>query len=175
MNELPLEQTWLILVDLLTDLRKNEKQIPSDVTKNVRLAKSSINFYKADPTNPEMMKELKRINDFLNLIQDSLLDLAEEIGEDYSKKWINKLKRASRGEIVIEKEYIAPKFVVGAPAGFTTVRITFKEPISEERLNDIAEEYGIIMEYEEDNIVAIYGDKDSVKGSLKEISSFFKE
>ena len=175
MTALPMEQTWLVLVELLTDLRKQGAKIPDEVTKNIRLAKSTINFYKADPTNPEMMSELKRINDFLNSIQDTLLDLADEISEDYKDKWIEKLMRASRGETVVEKEETAPKFAVGVPAGFSMVRVTFQEPLSEERLNDIAEEYGVIIEFEEDNVVAIYGDKDNVKASLKEISSFFQK
>ncbi len=175
MTDLPIEQTWLILVELFTDLKNKEVSIPDEVTKNIRLARSTINFYKSDPTNPEMMNELKRINDFLNSIQDTLLDLAEEIGEEYRAKWIESLKRAARGETVIEKEVSTPKFVVGAPAGFSMVRVTFKEPISEERLNDIAEEYGIIIEFEEDDVIALYGDKDKVKESLKEIASFFKE
>lgn len=174
MTDLPMNQTWLILVELLTDLRKRGAQIPDDVTKNIRLAKTTINFYEADPTNPEMMNELKRINDFLNSIQDILLDLAEEISPDYKKGWVEKLMRASKGETVIEKEKTGPKFAVGVPSGFSMVRVTFQEPLSEERLNDIAEEHGVIIEFEEDNIVAIYGEKDSVKDSLKEISSFFQ-
>ncbi len=175
MNDLPIEQTWLILVELFTDLKKKDIQIPDEVTKNIRLARTTINFYKSDPTNPEMMNELKRINEFLNSIQDTLIDLAGEINEGYVEEWIESLKRAARGEKVIEKEVSTPKFVVGAPAGFSMVRVTFKEPMSEERLNDIAEEYGIIIEFESDDVVALYGDKEKVKESLKEISSFFKE
>ena len=175
MTELPMEQTWLVLVELLTDLRKRGIPIPDEVPKTVRLAKTTINFYKADPTNPDMMKEIKRINDFLNSIQDTLLDLTEEIGKDYKDEWLDKLMRASRGETVIEKEDTAPKFAVGVPSGFSMVKVTFQEPLSEERLNDIAEEYGVIIEFEEDDVVAIYGDQDNVKASLKEIASFFQK
>ncbi|MDI6723664.1 MAG: DUF2096 domain-containing protein [Methanobacterium sp.] len=175
MTDLPIEQTWLILVELFTDLKKKNVEIPDEVTKNIRLARSTINFYKSDPNNPEMMNELRRINNLLNSVQDTLLDLSDEIGEEYKEEWIESLKRAARGETVIEKEVSTPKFVVGAPAGFSMVRVTFNEPMSEERINDIAEEYGIIIEFEEDNIIALYGDKEKVKESLKEIASFFKE
>ncbi|MGZ7096132.1 MAG: DUF2096 family protein [Methanobacterium sp.] len=175
MNDLPVEQTWLILVELLTDLKNKGIKVPNEVTKKVRLAKSSINFYKSDTTNPEMMKELKTINDLLNSVQDTLLDMAEEISPDYRDEWLKKLIRASRGEKVIEKDVISPRFVVGAPSGFSMVRVTFQEPLSEERLNDIAETHGVIIEFEEDDVIAIYGDKDDVKESLKEIASFFNE
>jgi hypothetical protein len=64
---------------------------------------------------------------------------------------------------------------VGAPSGFSMARLTFKKPILEERLQEIAEYYNIILEFEEDNIIMIFGDKDNIKKSLKELSSFFSE
>jgi hypothetical protein len=73
MTDLPIEQTWLVLVELLTDLRKRGTKIPDEVTQNIRLARTTINFYKADPTNPEMMNELKRINDIQFRILSSIL------------------------------------------------------------------------------------------------------
>jgi len=175
MNDLPVEQTWLVLVDLLTDLKKKNVNVPNDITKNIRLAKSSINFYISEPTNPEMMKELKTINDLLNSIQDTLIDMAEEVSIEYRDEWLDKLVRASRGEKVVDKKDTSPRFVVGAPSGFEMVRVTFQEPLSEERLNDIAETHGVIIEFESDDVVAIYGDKDNVRASLKEIASFFNE
>jgi hypothetical protein len=54
-------------------------------------------------------------------------------------------------------------------------RLTFKQPISEERLVDIAEYHNVILEFEEDNVIMIYGTKENIKESLKELSSFFNE
>lgn len=175
MNDLPEEQTWLVLVNLLTDLRSRDVDIDPVITENVRLAKTTINFYKVNPADPERMKEVKRINEFLNTIQDRLIDLAEEQGADYSNKWIDKLKLASRGETIYESHEKKSEFVVGAPPGFTMVRVTFKEPVSEERIQEIAEFNNVIIEFQTDTLVAIYGDKKNVQDSLKEISSFFNE
>lgn len=91
---LPVEQTWFVLVELLTDLRKRDVEVPVSVTEDIRLVRTSINFYKTDTENPEMIKELKRINDMLNSIQEELLDLAENLDPDYPGEWIEKLKRA---------------------------------------------------------------------------------
>ena len=175
MSSLPAEQTWMILVELLTDLRKNGVDIPKDVTKDIQMAKTTINFYKVNPNDPERMKELKRMNDFMNSAQDMLLTLAEDVGEDYLESWLEKLRRASRGEQVyqlVDKKF---KFIVGAPSGFSMARLTFKKPILEERLQEIAEYYNIIIEFEDDNVIMIFGDKDNIKKSLKELSSFFTE
>ena len=55
------------------------------------------------------------------------------------------------------------------------VRITFKIPLAEERIQDIAEYHNVIIEFLTDTIIAIYGDKQNIQDSLKEISSFFTE
>ena len=100
MNELPAEQTWLVLVELLTDLRKKGIKIPKNVTKNIQMAKTVINFYKVDPTDPERQVEVKRINEFLTSAQDSLMTLANKFSGDYADDWMEKLLKASRGEEV---------------------------------------------------------------------------
>ena len=175
MSELPAEQTWLVLVELLTDLRKKGSDIPQEVPKNVQMAKTTINFYKVDPTDPERQVEVKRINEFLTTLQNSLMGMADEIGDQYSDQWMEKLLRASRGEVVYPQKKTNSKFVVGAPSGFSMIRVNFKAPLSEDRVQEIAEYHNVIIEFEEDNLVAVYGDKENLKKSLQELSTFFKE
>lgn len=175
MNDLPEEQTWMVLVNLLTDLRNKGVEIDTRITEEVRLAKTTINFYKVNPADPERMKEVKRINEFLNSIQDKLIDLAEEQSAEYKKQWIEKLTLASRGEKIYESHEKKSEFVVGAPPGFTMVRVTFKTPVPEERIQEIAEYNNVIIEFQTDNLVAIYGEKQNIQDSLKEIASFFTD
>ncbi len=175
MNDLPLEQTWMVLVELLTDLRKRNIEIDPVIPEDIRMAKTTINFYKVNPSDPERMNELKRINDFINSAQDRLLDLADEQGKEYHTKWVEKLTKASRGETIYHLPDKKSKFVIGAPPGFSMVRITFKTQIAEERLQEIAEYHNVIIEFESDTVIVIYGDKNNIQESLKEISSFFKE
>ena len=63
MSELPAEQTWLVLVELLTDLRKKGIEVPKEITKNIQMAKTTINFYKVDPTDPQRQGAVKQINE----------------------------------------------------------------------------------------------------------------
>lgn len=175
MNELPAEQTWLVLVELLTDLRKKGLEIPKKVTKNIQMAKTVINFYKVDPTDPERQVEVKRINEFLTSVQESLIRIANELGEDYADDWMDKLLKASRGEEVYPQKKTDSKFVVGAPSGFSMIRVNFKAPLSEDRVQEIAEYHNVIIEFEEDHLIAVYGDKENLKKSLQELSTFFKE
>ena len=175
MTDLPVEQTWMVLVELLTDLRKKKVVIDTKIPENIRMAKTTINFYKVNPTDPERMKELKRINDFMNAAQNKLIDLAENIGDDYKDQWIKKLTKASRGEKLYDVPEEKSSFVIGAPPGFSMVRLTFKVPLSEERVQEIAEYNNVIIEFQTDTIIVIYGDKKNIQDSLKEMSSFFTE
>jgi hypothetical protein len=170
MTDLPVEQTWMVLVELLTDLRKRNVEIDTKIPENIRMAKTTINFYKVNPADPERMKELKRINDFMNAAQDKLIDLAENIGEDYKDQWIKKLTRASLGEKIYDLPDEKSSFVIGAPPGFSMVRITFKSPIAEERVQEIAEYHNVIIEFQTNTLIVIYGDKKNIQESLKEMS-----
>ena len=55
------------------------------------------------------------------------------------------------------------------------VRITFKTPLPEERVQEIAEYHNVIIEFQTDTLLVIYGDKQNIQDSLKEMSSFFSE
>ena len=170
---LPVEQTWMVLLGLLTDLKKRGLKVPKSINEEMRLVKASINFYKTDTTNPQMVKELKRINEMLNEIQETLLEIAESVNKDYQGQWIEKLKRASLGEEVYKVPEPKARFIVGAPPGFSIARVHLQEPLAEDRVQEIAEEYNLIIEFEEDDLIAVYGEKENIKKGLREIGSFF--
>lgn len=172
---LPIEQTWLILVDLLTDLKKRGAEVPSSVNKEISLLKTSINFYKKDMSHPDMIKEFDRANIIITEVQDKLLEYAENIGTEYYKEWIDKLRRANLGEEIYKQPETASKFIGGAPPGFSSAKIHLKKAIAEDRVQEIAEYNNIIIEFEDDTTLALFGDSNDVKKGLKEIAPFFNE
>ncbi|MDR0900067.1 MAG: DUF2096 domain-containing protein [Methanobrevibacter sp.] len=172
---LPVEQTWLILVDLLTDLKKKGIDIPTSLNKDISLLRTSINFYKRDTTHPDMIKELERVNTVITEVQDKLLSFAEEFGTDYYNSWTDKLRRANLGEEVYKEPDSHSKFLSGAPPGFSSAKVHLKKPIAEDRVQEIAEYNNIIIEFEDDTTIAIFGDSDNIKEGLKEFAPFFKE
>jgi hypothetical protein len=172
---LPIEQTWLILVDLLTDLKKKGVNIPVSLNKEIGLIKTSINFYMKDTSHPDMIKEFDRANRNITEVQDKLLEYAEEFGEDYYNQWIDKLKRANLGEEIYKQPETASRFIGGAPPGFSTAKVHLQKPLSEDRVQEIAEYNNIIIEFEDDKTLALFGDSDNIKKSLQEIGPFFHE
>ena len=67
------------------------------------------------------------------------------------------------------------RFLVNTPPGLTTGRINLKVPLAEERVQEIAEWNGLIIEFDDDVTVQLHGDKPDLQVGLKEMGSFFLE
>ena len=80
-----------------------------------------------------------------------------------------------KGEEVYEFADSRSKFLPNTPPGLTTGRINLRVPLAEERVQEIAEWNGLIIEYDDDVTIQIHGDKPDLKTGLKEMGSFFLE
>ena len=172
---LPSEQNWLVLQHLLSDLSKKGYEIPNGINPEMGLIRSSISSYKRDPSHPDLINGLTQAEMSLNSIQATLLTIAEEEGDEYVDHWLDLLKRVMRGEEVFEFADSKSRFLVNTPPGLTTGRINLKVPLAEERVQEIAEWNGLIIEYEDDVTIQLHGDREDLKFGLKEMGSFFLE
>ncbi len=172
---LPSEQNWLVLQHLITDLTKKGYEIPSGINPEMGLIRSSISSYKRDPSHPDLIDGLRKAEMSLNNIQGTLLTLAEEEGEEYVDHWFDLLKQVMQGKEVFEFPKSRATFLVNSPPGLTTGRINLKVPLAEERVQEIAEWNGLIIEFDDDVTVALHGDKKDLQVGLKEMGSFFLE
>lgn len=172
---LPSEQNWLILNNLLQDLIKKGYSIPNGISPEMGIIRSSISSYKRDPSHPELINGLANAEMSLNNIQGTLLTIAEEEGEDYVDRWIDLFKQAMQGKEVFEFADSRSKFLVNTPPGLTTGRINLRVPLAEERVQEIAEWNGLIIEFDDDGTVELHGDNEDLKMGLKEMGGFFLE
>ena len=172
---LPSEQNWLVLHNLITDLNKKGYEIPSGINPEMGLIRSTISSYKRDPSHPDLINGLAKAEMSLNNIQGTLLTMAEQEGDEYVDEWMELLKKVMRGEKVFEFADSKSTFLVNAPPGLTTGRINLKVPLAEERVQEIAEWNGLIIEFNDDVTVELHGDKPDLQVGLKEMGSFFLE
>lgn len=172
---LPSEQNWLVLNHLLKDLTRKGHKIPSGINPEMGIIRSTISSYKRDPSHPDLINGLAKAEMSLNNIQGTLLAIAEEEGDEYSDKWLDLLKQAMQGKEVFEFADSRSKFLVNTPPGLTTGRINLKVPLAEERVQEIAEWNGLIIEFDDDVTVQLHGDKEDLQAGLKEMGSFFLE
>ena len=90
MSSLPIEQLWLVLLDLLTDLKKQNVEIPTEINKNMGFTKTQINFYKKDTSHPDMINEVAKASVTLSEIQNQLIDLAnDKVSERYTEFFLH--------------------------------------------------------------------------------------
>ena len=173
---LPSEQTWLVLQHLITDLTKKGYEIPRGINQEMGLIRSTISSYKRDPSHPDLINGLAKAEMSLNNIQGTLLTIAEEEeGEEYVDYWLDLLKQVMQGKEVFEFAKSRSQFIVNSPPGLTTGRINLKVPLAEERVQEIAEWNGLIIEFNDDVTVELHGDKPDLQAGLKEMGSFFLE
>jgi hypothetical protein len=172
---LPSEQNWLVLNNLISDLSKKGYEIPAGVNSEMGLIRSSISSYKRDPSHPDLINGLANAEMSLSTLQGTVLDVAEEEGDEYVDYWLGLFKRAMMGEEVFEFPKSRSTFLVNTPPGLTTGRINLKVPLAEERVQEIAEWNGLIIEFDDDVTVSLHGDKPDLQAGLKEMGSFFLE
>ena len=173
---LPSEQTWLVLQHLISDLTRKGYEIPSGINPEMGLIRSSVSSYKRDPTHPDLINGLAKAEMSLNNMQATLITLAEEHeDEEYVDHWLDLLKQAMQGKEVFQFAKSRSKFLANTPPGLTTGRINLKVPLAEERVQEIAEWNGLIIEFEDDVTVELHGDKEDLKAGVQEMGSFFLE
>ena len=173
---LPSEQTWLVLNNLIKDLISKGYKIPDGINPEMGIIRSSISSYKRDPSHPELINSLAKAEMSLNSIQGTLLTIAEEEeGDEYVDYWFDLLKQAMQGKEVFQFADSGSKFLVNTPPGLITGRINLRVPLAEERVQEIAEWNGLIIEFDDDVTVQLHGDKKDLQIGLKEMGSFFLE
>ncbi|MBR6024308.1 MAG: DUF2096 domain-containing protein [Methanobrevibacter sp.] len=172
---LPSEQTWLVLNNLIRDLKSKDYEIPDGINPEMGLIRSTISSYHRDPTHPELINCLANAEMSLNNIQGTLLTIAENEGEEYVDHWLDLLKQVMKGEELFEFANSRSRFIVNSPPGLTTGRINLRVPLAEERVQEIAEWNGLIIEFDDDVTVELHGDKQDLQSGLKEMGSFFLE
>ncbi len=172
---LPSEQNWLILQHLISDLSQKGYEIPKGINPEMGIIRSTISSYKRDPSHPELINGLAKAEMSLNNIQRTLLIMAEDEGEEYVDHWLDLLKQAMQGKEVFEFADSKSRFLANTPPGLTTGRITLKTPLAEERVQEIAEWIGLIIEFDDDVTIQLHGDTDDLKAGLQEMGSFFLE
>jgi len=176
-----LEQIWFVLVSFFNDL--TQRKINVDVAAELRNSKTSIHYIKTEVSRPQVKDPASIYSCFENLqaslgkIKADLISAALNVGESYLKDWLSRIDKAERAELDYVMIYEVPKFAPRMPVDLEEgwVRLTLPEPVAEERLQDIAEQLGVIIGFEDDLHIVISGEKTSVKRAAQEIYDLSKK
>jgi hypothetical protein len=162
------------LSDLFQDL--NQKNIHVDIASELRSCKTLISFIQTSTIHPPkeptpIDSSLQKLQQILGKIQSNLISVAMTVNEDYVRDWMSKIDKAERAELNCTMVHTPSEFVPGLPrdVGEGWVRLTLQKPIAEERVQDVAERCGVIIDFKDEFHIVISGGKDSVKKAIKDV------
>jgi len=169
-----LEQVWLVLSELFQDL--NRRNISVDIASDLRDCKTLIHFVRTSVTysskEAAMMDDsLQRLLQILGKARSVLISEALRLDENYVKKWMRKIDEAERADAGCAMIYATSQFVPGLRKDFEKgwIRLTLQKPLAEERVQDVAEKFGVIIEFKDDLRLLISGWRDLVKKAATDI------
>ena len=169
-----LEQVWLVLSDLFQDL--NRRNISVDAASDLRHCKTLINFIRMSVTHPSkepviIDDSLRNLFQILGKIQSNLISEALRLDKNYAREWMEKIDKAERAELNYAMIHTTSEFVPGLPQDpeKSWVRLTLQKPIAEERVQDVAEQFGVIIEFQSNSSILISGRGESVKKASRDI------
>jgi len=170
-----LEQTWLVLEELFKDL--TQRNVKVNVASELRNCKTLIHVLQMDVFHPSTKEpamsddSLLSLQRALNKIRCSLTSVALNIDEDYARDWIRKIDKAERAELNYAMTQTGSKFFPGLPKdlGKGWIRLTLPKPIAEERVQDVAEQAGVIVDFEDNLHIIISGRKGSIKRAAQNV------
>jgi hypothetical protein len=169
-----LEQVWLVLSDFFQDL--NRRNVSVGVASELRNCKTLIRFIRTSFIHPPkepttISNSMQNLRQILGKIQSDLISAAMTIGEDYVRNWTSKIDKAERTELNNVMIYTPSEFVPNLPRDVEKgwVRLTLQRPVAEERVQDVAEQFGVIIEFKDESRLTISGRKVSVKKAAKDV------
>jgi len=164
------EAIWQVLAELVTELRKVGEVVPSQVMRDLRSAKTTIQIFKVDKDNPD---HLLRIEELMGNVESYIMCTAQKrFGPETINKWTERLEKA-RGEVHEEIPF-SRRFVPGIPRDKDWVGIKTTDDIPLKQIVQAAEGQGLLYKNYGNGYVIVYGEKGEIKDFIKRLMDLHK-
>lgn len=169
MNLDALEQTWLAVMKMGTEVRKKTGIDLSRSFELLRSAKPLLNECRLDrEAGKEAESEfLAQAEDMIHIAQRDIYLAGEALGKDFTEHWDDLFGRVMRGERIGEFPISQPSFRPGMPKG-KWVLIKPPKGLGAKKLGEIAKARGLAMEKKEEGYILI-GNESSISQALKDV------
>lgn len=170
----PLERTWLVLVKLFEELTAHGVEIDAS---QLRDSKALLHLVRTTPLDPcaapmsESGNPLMASEESLEKAKAELMSASLRLGEARAKYWRERISKAELEEGGQHMVYGESRFISGLPRDPTTewVRLTLQQPIGAERVKDVAEQFGVLVEFEDSLHFVFEGEPSLVKKALADV------
>jgi hypothetical protein len=158
--------TWKLLEEMLIELTKKGVNLPSDVMEDLRAAKSMINLSCMQGGGDAIQKA----EEYTANVEAYLINEAQKIfGSETADQWLRRLEEANTE--VCDETKTENNFVTGVPRDQKWVRVEPIEPLSTERILQLAKEWKLQVKSQNDGRLIVYGQNEDIKMFLKKMTA----
>ena len=169
-----LEKTWLVLVKLFEELVGHGIEVNAS---QLRDSKALLHLVLTTPTDPCSTtlggpgSPLIVLEESLEKAKSELLSASLRLGEARSEYWMERVSKAEVEDANQLMVYGGSCFFPGLPRnpGSGWARLTLQQPIGEGRVQDVAEQFGVLVEFEDDLHLVFEGEPYLVKRALADV------
>jgi len=170
----PLERTWLILVKLFEELVARGVEVDAS---ELRESKALLHLVRTTPSDPcsapmsESGNPLLVLEESLEKAKSELISASMKLGEARSNYWNERVSKAELEDAEQLMAYGESRFFPGLPRNRSTgwARLTLQQPIGEGRVQDVAEQFGVLVEFEDNLHLVFEGEPSLIKKALADI------
>jgi len=158
---------WKILEDLFIELKKNGATTPPNVINELRSAKLMIKIYESADCKGEVSQ---KVEEYLRNVESYLIDEAQiTLGSEMVDFWLKRLENATAeaGEEKTEEN----KFITNVPRDQKWIRVEPISNLSTKRIQQIANESGLLVNTQKDGRLVVHGQPESIKDFLKKMTA----
>ena len=168
------ERIWLVLVELHEELVGQGVEVDAS---QLRDSKALLHLVRTTPSDPCSAPvsvsgdPLTVLKESLEKAQRELISASLKLGEARAKYWMERVSTGEREDAELSMAYDRSQFFPGLPRSPRTgwARLTLQHPIGEGRVQDVAEQFGVLVEFEDDVHLVFDGEPSLVKKAMTDI------
>ncbi len=108
------------------------------------------------------------LEEALEKAKSEMISASLALGEQRARYWMERVSKAELEDAEQPMLYGESRFFAGIPRNpkIGWARLTLLQPIGEGRAQDVAEQYGVLLEFEDDLHLVVYGEPSLVRKAL---------
>jgi hypothetical protein len=166
-----LEKTWVVLTKLFEELVAHGVEVDASHLQDSKVLLHLVRTMPSDPCSPPVSGSgnlLMALGDSLERAKNELISASLKLGEPRSNYWRERVLKPELDDTEQPIAYGESRFYPGIPRNPKSgwARLTLQQPIGEGRVQDVAEQFGVLVEFEDDLHLIFEGEPSLVKKAL---------
>jgi hypothetical protein len=158
---------WKALEQMVTDFRKKELEIPTEVMNDLKNAKTLIRILKAEPSRGD---NIQKIEQCLENVESYLISEGQkEFGTEYADQWLERLDKASKE--TGDEEDKETRFIPGLPRHRKWIRVASSADFPLDKIKAIADKMSLSYTVHKNGSLLVYGEDQNIKDFVKKMAS----